>query len=194
IWVTNFEDNTVSKLLASNGSVAGTYSTVSQPRKILFDGSHIWISALGFGLAKIRPSDGSTVSITQSFSPGPNHLVFDGSSLWATVGRTSLETFSTSDGTSVALHEYPWGGSVIDAVFVDPYIWVSDFDNGDYLTAGVVRVISPQDGRVVMTYSPDDPYLNSFALVFDGTYVWVSVFPEWGDYGYRLVRLPVPTG
>ncbi len=43
IWVTNANDNTVSKVRACDGTVIGTYPTGVYPNSIAFDGSHIWV-------------------------------------------------------------------------------------------------------------------------------------------------------
>jgi len=47
IWVTNYGDDTVSKLLASDGSLVGTYATGDSPRGVCFDGTNIWVANKG---------------------------------------------------------------------------------------------------------------------------------------------------
>ena len=44
IWVTNYSDNTVTKLRASDGSLVGTYSVGNGPKDICFDGASIWVA------------------------------------------------------------------------------------------------------------------------------------------------------
>jgi DNA-binding beta-propeller fold protein YncE len=43
IWVPNFSDSTVTKLLASTGALVGTYSVEDGPDAVAFDGASIWV-------------------------------------------------------------------------------------------------------------------------------------------------------
>src|SRR5207249_11720032 len=62
IWVTDYGDNKVTKLRASDGTVVGAYNVGRDPAEITFDGSNIWVINYGSGnLMKIKPADGSTI-------------------------------------------------------------------------------------------------------------------------------------
>src|SRR5437762_1056318 len=43
IWVTNSDDNTVTKLRASDGAPQGTFAVGDVPAFITFDGENIWV-------------------------------------------------------------------------------------------------------------------------------------------------------
>jgi DNA-binding beta-propeller fold protein YncE len=47
IWVANRDDNTVTKLRASDGSLVGTYAVGIGPMGIGFDGANIWVTNSG---------------------------------------------------------------------------------------------------------------------------------------------------
>ena len=47
IWVTNREDDTVSKIVAATGEVAATIDVGDSPRGVAFDGTHIWTANTG---------------------------------------------------------------------------------------------------------------------------------------------------
>ena len=44
IWVTNFLDNTVTQLRATDGLRLGTFPTGHSPVGVAFDGANIWVS------------------------------------------------------------------------------------------------------------------------------------------------------
>jgi DNA-binding beta-propeller fold protein YncE len=44
IWVANFTDGTVNKLLASTGALLGTFSVGAGPDGLAFDGANIWVA------------------------------------------------------------------------------------------------------------------------------------------------------
>ncbi len=44
IWVTNYEDGTVSGYAAASGALLATFPTGKGPQGVLFDGSAIWIA------------------------------------------------------------------------------------------------------------------------------------------------------
>jgi DNA-binding beta-propeller fold protein YncE len=43
VWVTNFVEDTVTKLRARDGSLVGTYPVGDGPRGITFDGCNMWV-------------------------------------------------------------------------------------------------------------------------------------------------------
>ena len=43
VWVSNFTDNTVTRLRAGDGFVMGTYPVGPFPYQMAFDGSAVWV-------------------------------------------------------------------------------------------------------------------------------------------------------
>jgi len=47
IWVTNYFDDTVTKLRAIDGDVQGTFNVGDRPYGMAFDGANIWVANYG---------------------------------------------------------------------------------------------------------------------------------------------------
>jgi len=105
IWVANEGSNNVTKMLAANGSVVGTYPAGTNPDALAFDGTSIWVANnMNPGYAtKLLASDGS---IQGSFFLGPaddfpTGILFDGTYIWTANSGTSSTTKLASDGSIV---------------------------------------------------------------------------------------------
>jgi DNA-binding beta-propeller fold protein YncE len=62
IWVTDYGDNKVTKLRATDGMVLGAYNVGRDPGEITFDGSNIWVTNYGIeNLMKLNPANGAMV-------------------------------------------------------------------------------------------------------------------------------------
>ena len=48
IWMVNHRDNTVTKLRASDGALAGTYAVPGGAEAVAFGGGNIWVTNIGF--------------------------------------------------------------------------------------------------------------------------------------------------
>src|ERR1700733_6322324 len=84
IWVTNYNDNTVTKLLASTGATLGTYPAGSTPNAATFDGANIWVANNDDNtVTKLQASTGSILG-TYRVGSGPGALAFDGTNIWVT--------------------------------------------------------------------------------------------------------------
>jgi len=84
MWVTNWQDDTVTKIRASDGAIMGTFAAGISPHPITFDGANIWVGNIGAdSVTKIRASDGAIIA-TYAVGNAPTSLTFDGSSLWVT--------------------------------------------------------------------------------------------------------------
>jgi hypothetical protein len=82
VWVTNYDDNTVSKLKAFDGSNLGTFSVGTHPFGIATDGVDIWVTNSGSNtVTELLVSDGSTVG-TFSVGTGPEGVALDGVHTW----------------------------------------------------------------------------------------------------------------
>jgi YVTN family beta-propeller protein len=71
VWVTNFYENTVTKLRVSDGRLLGTFQVGHGPAGIAFDGRNLWVANNGSStVTVVRPSDGSTLA-TMPVGTGP---------------------------------------------------------------------------------------------------------------------------
>ena len=73
VWTANWNDGTVTKLQANDGTVLGTFSSGgAEPYGVTFDGANIWVSNLASNnVTKLRASDGKLVG---TFTVGCSRL------------------------------------------------------------------------------------------------------------------------
>jgi len=172
LWIVNVLDDTVSKLLPSDGSVVSTYPVGEQPEGVAYDGAHIWISnSQDHTVIKLRPSDGSIVG-TYSIGGGvlPDDIVFDGTYIWTGNSNNTVTKLRASDGGVVGT--YPAGGSSgvsRDLAFDGTHIWVTNPADD------TVTKIRTSDGGLVSTYSVGDQPND---VAFDGSCIWVSNYAD----------------
>ena len=84
IWVSNLAGNNVTKLRASDGTVAGTFSVGTSPTGLAFDGANIWVANVeGNTVTKLRASDGAVLA-TFPVPKQPERIAFDGANIWVT--------------------------------------------------------------------------------------------------------------
>ena len=82
IWVPNWADKTVTKLLAATGATVGTYAVGSNPWGIAFDGTNIWVTISGNNtVAKLLAATGAVVG-TYNVGTNPIGIAFDGTNIW----------------------------------------------------------------------------------------------------------------
>ena len=69
MWVTNYLDNTVTKIRTSDGYDAGqTFSVGSNPAGVAFDGANIWVAnSSANNVTELRASDGTFIGSPQEF-------------------------------------------------------------------------------------------------------------------------------
>jgi DNA-binding beta-propeller fold protein YncE len=100
VWVANFDDGTVSKLRANDGSLQGTFTIGSgvEPYGVTYDGANIWVSNSASGT--VTKLQGSTGKILGTFTVGshPGWMAFDGANIWVPNGTSSLTKLRASDG------------------------------------------------------------------------------------------------
>ena len=165
MWVTNNGDDTVSKLLASDGTVLGTFPVSDEPNGVAYDGANIWVATASGNLHKLRASDGASLG---TFFLGGNLrlLAFDGSHMWVTGAPGFVDAVAkvrVSDGAvqgSFSAGASPWG-----VAFDGANIWVTD-TTGDQITK-----LRASDGTSLGTFSAG---ARPFGLAFDGTDMWVA--------------------
>lgn len=81
IWVSNQQDNTVTKLQASDGTNLGTFAAGAFPQGVAFDGANIWVANNGGIVTKLRASDGVSLG-TFAVGRQPAGVAFDGAHIW----------------------------------------------------------------------------------------------------------------
>jgi DNA-binding beta-propeller fold protein YncE len=86
IWIANRNDATVSKLLASDGTVLGTFPAPGGPYGVAFDGTYVWVSG-DLYLRILRASDGVQIASHQIQTEG---VAFDGAFVWTVAQSSNL--------------------------------------------------------------------------------------------------------
>ena len=91
MWIANYGAQSVTKLLASDGSNAGNFPSGGENADgILFDGRYIWVCNAGFSALYIDVVklnlDGS-INSTMFVSGSPAGLAFDGANVWVANGN-----------------------------------------------------------------------------------------------------------
>ncbi len=125
IWVANQDDNNVTKLRASDGTILGVFPVGNHPLAIAFDRANIWVVNGGDNnVTKLRASDGNNLG---TFPVGfiPEGIAFDGSNIWVTNGGDNNVTkLQASDGNNLGalpIGNGPWG-----ITFDGASIWVTN--------------------------------------------------------------------
>ena len=166
VWVTHWNDNSVTKLRASDGAVLGIYTVPGSPYAVIFDGANIWVSmwnnANGAGgtVAKLRASDG-TLLANVAVGGSPMAFAFDGSYVWVANGINNV-TKLDFDGTP--LGTFPAGSFAAALVCDGAHLWAAD-----QLDNAVTKL--DLNGNKIASYPTGSQPL---ALTFDGTNVWVA--------------------
>jgi hypothetical protein len=126
--------NSVAKLLASDGSIVGTYSVGSAPQFICFDGTNIWTSNSGDGtVTELLASTGAPIG-TFSVGSTPEGITSDGTNIWVsnyddnTVTALLISTGSPISGSPFPVGNGPWG-----ICFDGSNIWVANVNDGNIM-------------------------------------------------------------
>jgi uncharacterized protein (TIGR03437 family) len=177
IWVTNFGDSTVTKLLASTGARLGTYPTGAGPYAAAFDGTNIWVSNLdGNSVTKLLASTGVLLG-TYPVGLSPRDVAFDGANIWVpNVFSSNVTKLLASTGTTVGTYA---AGGPVRVAFDGVNIWVVQGDNS-------VAKLLASTGAAVGTYTVGP---NPAGITFDGTNIWVTNYN-----GRSVTKLLASTG
>ena len=168
VWVAHWDDNSVTKMRASDGAVLGIFAVPGTPYALAFDGANIWATLWNGpngpagSVVKLRASDGLFLG---NFPVGssPPAIAFDGLYVWVANGGSNV-TKLASDGSIVVT--VPVGPDPEAVLFDGANIWV--LNRGD----NTVTKLSA-DGNKIGTY-PVAP--SSQAMTFDGSNIWVASF------------------
>ncbi len=168
MWVTHWDDNSITKLRASDGAVLGIFPVPGTPYAIAFDGANIWATLWngpngpGGSVVKLRGSDGTLLG---NFTVGssPSAILFDGSSIWVANGGSNVTKL---DFGGNAVGTFPVGSDPEGLAFDGANIWsVNRADNTVTKLGG--------DGTKIGTYQ-----VAQFpqGITFDGSNIWVAGF------------------
>ena len=170
VWVTNYDDGTVSEIDASTGTVVNTINVGSRPPGVSSDGTHVWVTNAGGGLSSgtVSEIDASTATVVNTIPVGsaPDGVSSDGTHVWVTnAGGGTVSEIDASTGTVV--NTIPVGYAPQGVSSDGTHVWVVN------ASGGTVSEIDASTGRVVNTIKvgsrPGPSGVSS-----DGTHVWVT--------------------
>jgi hypothetical protein len=129
IWTANYNDGTVTKLRASDGTVLGTFKGFSAPGGVTFDGANIWVSnSITNNVSKVRASDGTILGTFPVPGVVPWWMTFDGANVWVPSenanGNGWVTKLRASDGKN--LGNFTVGNSPIASAFDGASVWVTN--------------------------------------------------------------------
>lgn len=190
VWVANWLDNSITRLLAADGRVLDT--KVYEPNKpgvivgrrpvaLAWDGTHMWVANyLDNNVIRIDKDD----QVVSVFGPNsgiqsPVALFYDGAHIWVVNqggGITPGTVTKIEIGNTVnVLGSYRVGVFPTAMTWDGDYIWVA---NG---RGNSVSVLDSFSGQLVKEIPVN---LFPMSIVFDGIHVWVSHY----DGSIALIR------
>ncbi len=115
----------MTKLVASNGVIAGTFNVGKSPQGICFDGANMWIANAGNNsVTKMVASNGNILG-TFPVGNGPIGLAFNGGSIWvANSGGNFVTKLGAGSGENVG--SFPVGNFPSGVAFDGADIWVTN--------------------------------------------------------------------
>jgi hypothetical protein len=168
LWVANLNDDTVSRVRASDGRVLETWTGADEARGVLVARGRVYVTGEG-ALYVINPTQpaGAVATLTSGLAGSLGSMAFDGSQIWIAHYTSGVTRVSFGFPCSPACTTtFSAGfGEVQNILYDGSHIWVTDI--GDYTlkrlnsdgTVGFTIAFSPGD-------FPGEP-------VFDGTNIWV---------------------
>ncbi|MGA8533772.1 MAG: hypothetical protein WB615_06670 [Candidatus Tumulicola sp.] len=128
VWVTSGDENLLTAIDASSGTIVATIPVGSQPRFLAAGGGAIWTLNQGDGsVSKVDArSKRVSASIASEIPGGGGEITFGGGSVWATIIGVPLTRIDAATG---AIRR--WGGRGGDALrFGHESIWLTDYYDG----------------------------------------------------------------
>ncbi len=183
IWCCNSNDDTVSVLLAVDGSLVATVSVGNSPNGVCFDRiASVWVAnQFGASVTKITAATQAVVG-TYTTGVGPFSVESDGVDLWLTdagYSPTFLQSLERIDiATGAVLNTYPLGDDgTLDTFFGLAWdqstgiLWMCD--GGGNAEHNFIYAIDVSNGTIIATY---DGYANGETLFIciAGTSIWAS--------------------
>ncbi len=166
VWVANQNDNTVTELNASNGSLVQTIPVGINPVAISSDRTHVWVGNWGGNtVTELNASNGSLVQ-TIPVGPLPLAVSSDGTHVW--VANSSGNTVTELNASDGSLVQTIYVGSTPYAISSDgTHVWVTNE------SADTIRELNASDGSLVQTIAVGT---SPRGVSSDGTHVWVTSF------------------
>ncbi len=176
IWVTNYGSNTVSKLLASDGSIQGTFPVSGAPMAAVSVGTVIWVASMssdspggiltaldpGGNIIRTLPLQQQPIALTSLQFDEPDPILYF-------VDMNSDKLFRMDPTTGVVIVLGTIGGLFPQALLFDgTNIWISN------ASGNTVSKMDPW-GRLLGTFPVGK---NPGGLAFDGNNVWVPNFDD----------------
>ena len=186
LWVTNQQDDSVSRIRASDGSVLGTWTGATTAVAVLPAMGRIFVTGSNNpgDLYMIDPTGapGAVTTLASNLGNQPYGIAFDGTKLWT----TNFNADFAGGGVSIITpgSTTPWSVTTVTTgfnvpkgiVFDGSNIWVTDQAAGKLLKLDA-------NGAVLQTVSVGS---NPQHPAFDGHNIWVPVY---GDSALAVVRV-----
>jgi YVTN family beta-propeller protein len=114
IWVTNRDQDSVTKLRVSDGTELAIVPVGNSPVGLAYDGANIWVTNIDSGTITVVRASDATVLRTISFKGlvFPFYPAFDGRRMWVTdAGKEAVLLLRANDGAHagrVKLTDFPY--------------------------------------------------------------------------------------
>jgi YVTN family beta-propeller protein len=164
VWVTNYNEDTVSEIEASSGTVIRTILVGSYPDAVSSDGTHVWVT--NYGEETVSEIEASSGTVIRTIHVGylPDAVSSDGTHVWVTnPEEETVSEIQASSGTVIrTIHV---GRNPVGVSSDGTHVWVTNY-GGD--TVSEIEASSGTVTRTIPVGSDPD------AVSSDGTHVWVA--------------------
>jgi hypothetical protein len=170
IWISNYGDNTVTKLSAQTGAFQAVYGTGGVgPTSLAFDGSNVWVTNYTSNTLT-RLSASGTLQATYSLTGPPTGLTFDGANIWVanSIPQSyyyTLTKIQVSTGAVLAVFT-PLQFNISFLFYAGNSIWALP-GYGGYAN---IAKLDPSNGATLAFYNAGP---NAASATSDGTNLWV---------------------
>jgi len=168
LWVSNTDDNDVSRIDTTTGSATGAdVGAGSGPRTMAFDGTNIWVANHnGDSVSRIEAATGDSAGADIGVGDQPSAIAFDGTNIWvANYGDDDVSRIVAATGASAGA-DVAAGNGPRGLAFDGTNIWVANY-GGDDVSRIVAATGASAGADVAAGNGPR-------AMAFDGTHVWVA--------------------
>ena len=166
VWVASGAEGRVTKLTASTGATAASYSVTTFNTGICFDGTGVWVvgpSLGGSGAIRLNAATGA-VATTYNSATTPYGVCFDGSAVWIT-NKSANSVTKLNSNTGVASGTYNVGTAPWGICFDGTYVWVANSGSNN------VTKLNRSTGATIGTYATGS---HPWGVCFDGTFIWIA--------------------
>jgi len=163
IWVTNYNENSVSKIDIVTNEVVATVPVGTNPRGAAFDGAHIWVANSGDNSVSkidVLAEVAETVSVK---GENPRGVAFDGEHIWV-INFNDNSVSKIDRATNGVVATVPVGEKPRGVAFDGAHIWVANFKGNSVCKVDIYT------NEVVTVPVGDKPR----RVAFDGAHIWVT--------------------